>query len=159
MKTNKCLSDTEIQIFIDGEFSTERHKELQRHLADCEQCSARLAEQKGWIEFVISSLKKEIAEKDIAIPPFNTGLPQARNKNIKINFRSFLKITAVIAVLVGGYLILDKKEPNPYAPTAQDLLLWEETMRGDDANQVWHHRTISAMETNVEGEVITIKID
>ncbi|MCC7318145.1 MAG: hypothetical protein IT219_06395, partial [Bacteroidales bacterium] len=76
MKTAKCLSDKEMQLFIDGVFSTEKQLEYKTHLADCEQCSARLAEQKGWIEFVISSLKKEIAEKDIAIPPFNTGLPQ-----------------------------------------------------------------------------------
>jgi len=159
MKTAKCLSDKEIQLFIDGEFPIEKQLEYKTHLAGCEQCSARLAEQKSWIEFVNSSLKTGLAEKDIAIPPFNNGLPLARNKSIKINFRSLLKVAAVIAVLLGGYLILDKKETNPYAPTAQDLLLWEEAMMGDDANQVWHHRTISAMETNVEGEVITIKID
>lgn len=159
MKTAKCLSDNEIQLFLDAEFSAEKQLEYKTHLEICEQCSARLTEQKSWIELVNSSLKTEFAEKDIAIPPFNNGLPLARNKSIKINFRALLKVAVVIAVLLGGYLILDKKGTNPYAPTAQDLLLWEEAMMGDDANQLWHHHTISAMETNVEGEVITIKIN
>lgn len=159
MKTDKCLSDNEIQLFLDSEFSTEKQLEYKMHLTICEQCSARIVEQKSWIQFVKSSLKTELAEKDIVIPPFNTGLPLVRHKNIKINFRSLLKIAAVITILLGGYLILGKKETNPYAPTAQELLLWEESMMGDDANQVWHHRTISAMETNVEGEVVNININ
>ena len=157
MKTNKCLSDKEIQLFLDGEASPERHQELQKHLAECEQCSIKVADQRRWIEFVNSSLKGEAVEKDFPIPPFKSGLPPT--KSIKINFGSLLKIAAVIAVMLSVYLIADKKEPPAYKPNAQELLLWEETMLGDDANYVWHDRTISAMETNAEGEVISIEIN
>ena len=159
MKINKCLSDKEIQLFLDGEVSAESHRELQKHLAECEHCSTRLAEQRRWIEFVNSSLKGEAIERNIPIPPFKSGLPPAKSKSIKINFRSLLKIAAVIAVILSVYLIAEKKETQAYKPTAQELLLWEETMLGDDANHVWHERMISSMETNAEGEVITIQIN
>ncbi len=159
MKTNKCLSDNEIQLFLDGEVSAGRYQELQKHLSECIHCSAKLAEQRRWIEFVNSSLKGEAVEKDIPIPPFKSGLPPTKSRTIKINFRSLLKIAAVIAVMLSVYLITEKKETPAYEPTAQELLLWEETMLGDDANHVWHDRTISAMETNAEGEVISMEIN
>lgn len=159
MKTNKCLSDNEIQLFVDGEVAPERHQELKKHLAECAQCSIRLAEQRKWIELVNSSLKGEAIEKDVLIPPFKSGLISAKSKTIKVNFRSLLKIAAVIAVMLSVYLIAERKETPAFKPTAQELLLWEETMLGDDANYVWHDRAISAMETNAEGEVISIQIN
>ena len=106
-----------------------------------------------------SSLKGEAIEKDVQIPPFKSGLIPAKSKTIKVNFRSLLKIAAVIAVMLSVYLFAEKKETQAYKPTAQELLIWEETMLGDDANHVWHERVISTMETNAEGEVITIQIN
>jgi hypothetical protein len=132
---------------------------LQKHLAECEKCSTRITEQRRWIEFVYSSLKGEEVEKDIVIPPFKKDLSPAKSKFIKISFRFLLKIAAVIAVMVSVYLIAEKKETPAYQPTAQELLLWEETMQGDDANQVWHDRTITVMETNSAGEVVNIEIN
>lgn len=159
MKTNKCFSDNEIQFYLDSELSAESHQELQKHLAECEKCSTRITEQRRWIEFVHSSLKGEEVEKDMVIPPFKKELSPAKSKPIKLNFRFLLKIVAVIALLVSVYLIAEKKETQAYQPTAQELLLWEETMQGDDANQVWHDRTITAVETNSAGEVVNIEIN
>mgnify|MGYP000885556417 CR=1 FL=1 len=154
MKTNKCLSDNEIQLYLDSEISTERHQELQKHLVECQTCSYRVAEQRRWIEFVYSSLKGEEIEKNIVIPPFKKDLSPAKSKSKKINFRFLLKIAAVIAVMASVYLIAEKKETPAYQPTAR-----EETMRGDDANQVWHDRTITVIETNSAGEVVNIEIN
>jgi anti-sigma factor RsiW len=159
MKTSKCLSDNEIQLYLDSEISAERHQELQKHLVECQTCSNKVAEQRRWIEFVHSSLKGAEVEKDIEIPPFKKELSPAKSKFIKFNFRFLLKIAAVIAVMVSVYLIAEKKETQAYQPSAQELLLWEETMQGDDANQVWHDRTITVMETNSAGEVVNIEIN
>ena len=60
----------------------------------------------------------------------NTGLPVEKSNFIKIGFRIILKITALIAVMVGAYITAEKYTIEPYTSKAQELPLWKEIILG-----------------------------
>ena len=56
---------------------------------------------------------------------YNNGLPVTESLFIKLKFRIILKITALIARMVGTYIAAKKHITESYRPKGQELLLWE----------------------------------
>lgn len=156
LKKNKCLTDKDIQVFIDHELPSAERQEVQMHLDNCADCSAMVQDQIYWINKVKLSIRN-IEVQSIGIPPMKSGLPAKKNRNTKTYLMKFLKIAAVLVVLLGSYFMLKEKEKPAYKPSAQDLMIWEENAMGNDANQIWHSRLISVTETNAKGETISVE--
>jgi hypothetical protein len=156
LKRNKCLTDKDIQLFIDNGLPPAVHQELQKHLDTCADCSVMVQNQIKWIKKIKTSLgNKEV--QDGEVPPFELKLIVKQNRIPRIYFRRILKIAALLIVLLGSYFMLNEKNKPVYKPTAQDLMLWEENAMGNDANQIWHSRTFLMTETNSKGETVSVE--
>lgn len=59
-----CLN-TEISAYIDGELSPSEEIDLEKHMAACRDCSARLNQQKSFLSALSASLE---CEKEIELP-------------------------------------------------------------------------------------------
>ena len=142
MKTNaKCIDDLTVQRYIDGELTESERILIDMHLSICRPCADKIQEQAQWVGLVKCSLEKRFVEST-EIPEFKIDI-NPENRRIKSEWlRSFLKIAAIIAVILGGTFLLTKKQNPVYQPTAEDIELWMEATSGNDANYDWHQRQI-----------------
>jgi len=141
-----CLTDNTIQLYSDNELPENERIMVEQHLEQCPGCSLKVQKHTEWINHFKLAMGKPSG--------INTGIPDLRTTNTLMtkNFvMPLLKIAAAIILILGGYFIVQYNNIKTYQPTASDLLLWEETVSGDDANYKWHNRNVSILFLNKEG--------
>lgn len=158
MGTNKCLSEKIIQHFIDNELDKEGLISTMQHLKTCSLCAENVKAQRDWANLVKASARNNVSSSENPILLNEIMLNKNWNRPQRFNIHKLTKIAALLILFFGSYLLFREKEAETYQPTAQELLLWEQHTMGDDANQIWHDRMISAVETNAGGEVLQIDI-
>ena len=156
METNRCLSETTIQHFLDNELDTESQVLISAHIETCESCSGKVKAQREWVKLVKASVRSSNSSSGIHIPLQRAKLNKKWYWPGKFNYANLTKIAAIIIFSLGSYWFFLQKDEVSYTPSPQELLLWEQRTMGDDANQIWHDRMISSIETNAGGEVIHI---
>lgn len=95
MKNMKCISDEQIQNFIDNQYSSNKNQLIKMHLAECISCKNRVKKQKLLVETLNKNLK---INEDIHVPEFKKP-EQKANSLTKHNTFIWLKVSAVLIPL------------------------------------------------------------
>lgn len=147
MIKNKHLSGQIIQTFLDGELYESERNAVEQHLATCRECQQEIKIRADWASRVKVSLS-DGSFNEPEIPEFRIVQPGKRNL-----LPSLLKIAALVLLLLGIAQLFHKEKEIAYEPTVHDLLLWEETSTGNDANYLWHNRQIIVQIAGENGEM------
>lgn len=156
IQKSDCLEDTVIQLFIDGELDESSRKRVEQHLLSCSECAQRKNEMADWANQVKRALR-ESAVGSFEFQEFELPQINGDKKTRKFRMSPFLKIAALLVFILGGYFLLQK--PQNYHPTSSDLLTWEETSVGNDANKAWHDRQITIVITDKNGEISYLNVN
>lgn len=143
MTTNtQCITDLTTQQYIDGELTETERILVEEHLSACRSCADKIQKRAQWVGLVKCSLEKKNVEST-EIPEFKLDAnPIDRRIKPKI-VRSFLKMAAIVTVILGSTFLLTKNKALVYQPTEDDVELWLEATSGNDANYDWHQRQMS----------------
>lgn len=148
----KCLTDSSIQLFIDGELDKPKIKLVEQHLSTCPDCRKKVDEQSAWANEVKRAINLISVSKN-EIPEFTGNLKPKNSRTIRHEIFPFFKIAALFVLMFGTYLILLENQKSSYKPSSSDILLWEAAAAGDDANRAWHERQITTLITDQNGEI------
>ena len=120
-----CLSDKEIQEYIDGECSN--RQEVDQHLQNCAVCFRKTEKKKQFIEMLINEYNHSYNYS--IIPEFKT--PQtivSQNKNLK---KRILLISVAAAAAILFFLMIAPDTPDK----KPELLMYYELEMEIDANK------------------------
>lgn len=159
MKERKqCLADFEIQALIDGELSVGDRDIINQHAEECSGCTLRIEEMVQWTVLVKQSIGG--ADPSVAQVPVYAGKEGVQTeRRIGRLIRRLAGIAALIALVAITTTIISDRGNDHYKPTAYDLMLWEENSAGNDANRLWHNRSVTIMITGPDGEVEIINLN
>ena len=156
VKKSSCLEDDTIQLFIDNELDESTRKTVEMHLLSCGECAQKKNEMADWAIEVKRALREnaagsfEFKELELSENRANKTLPRHR-------ISPFLKIAALLIFILGGYFLLQKHKS--FRPSSSDLMTWEETVVGNDANRAWHDRQITILITDKNGKISYLNVN
>jgi len=146
----ECISDRTILLYQDNQLDETTKKQVDQHLSECAACASKAYEMAQWAAKVKQSLAG--SPMNVEIPEFIYPAALQPNKEKRIRIYSTLKIAALIAIIISGYLVITEKQRIGYQPGEYEMMLWEEVSSGDDANQTWHSRELPILITDSRGE-------
>jgi hypothetical protein len=157
-RRKRCLADFEIQSLIDGELSVDDRNVFNRHAEECSMCSGRIEETRQW-KLRIKMAMQRVEPASALVPEFAGKAGSLPKKHIGRLVRRLAGIAALVALAVIMTTIISDRSIEKYKPTAHDLMLWEENSLGNDANRLWHNRSVTIMITGPKGEVEIINLN
>jgi len=145
-----CLTDNELQSYLDKELHDSKYQEADNHLKTCDQCASvyeRLKKNKAEIFGLLDELNQ--FEKPISIPNFKPT--QARHK--KIFIFKVAAIAASLLLLIGFGFVLQRRNviQNQNLNIAKANI---EINRNADPNQMYHNKQMSVIITDASGDVV-----
>ncbi|MCD6659124.1 MAG: hypothetical protein LT105_03090 [Lentimicrobium sp.] len=160
MGTNKCLSEQEIQHFLDNELTRQEQLQILQHIKNCTFCAGKINTQRDWAYQVKLSLRNDALTNGSysTLPSIKLTEKYLRIRKLRYYKLVLTKLAAIVILFIGTYWFFNQQKNNYYEPNAQELLLWEQKMTNDDANQIFHDQMISTMEINAAGEMLNIEI-
>lgn len=158
IRNSNCLKDETIQLYIDNELDESVRKIAEQHIASCPDCTLKINEMAGWASLVKHALKEKPLV-NFEFQEFKLTEKSLERKSLWIRVSPLLKIAALFIFILGGYFLFQKEQPKIYQPSSSDLLIWEETSGGNDANHVWHDRQITILITDEKGKINYLNID
>jgi hypothetical protein len=159
MKERKrCPGEYEIQALIDGELSAADREMVIGHAEKCRDCDAKIEEMTKWSMRVKQSVRSS-DPAEIPVPQWavKEGIPGGKRTGRLV--RQIAAAAALIALIVMTTTIITDRDNESYKPTAYDLLIWEENSAGNDANRLWHNRSVTVMITGPDGETEIINLN
>lgn len=153
-----CMKDKTIQLFIDNELAESDRKMAEQHIVSCPDCAKKMNEMTSWSGQVKSALGEKHVD-GIEFQEFKLPEMPVDEKSFKSRFSPLLKIAALLIFIWGGYFLLQKQQPKIYHPSGTDLLIWEETSAGNDANRAWHDRQITILITDENGKINYLNVN
>ena len=143
-----CLTNEELQLFIDNELQQSKKEEFNLHLQECKSCAQRLKEHKEFIALIISQINTDAPTVDVVPPFLGTEVKPVKRKRINV----WLKVAAIILPLIVFYGIYSNRgettENKRFTITAEDIMQYEAYNTNIDANTACQ-----------QGMVITTVID
>ena len=104
----KHLSDSEIQVYIDGELSPRQANRVEQHLQQCQDCAARVEEQRARIRLVRSAWGSlscpEI--KPFRFPTQTTRINVRTASASPLNRNRWLRIASSVAAVIVLFLVI-----------------------------------------------------
>lgn len=146
----KCLSRTEMQEYIDREIGPAGEAEVQRHLTDCEKCSALFRQASEDRDMINKFLEQaDILNETDAIPEFKPTAVE-RKPNIFYRFVPFL-----IAASIIGFIFLFRFDQVPISEEIPESeIIMNEYLDGKDLNRMWHDKSQIFILQDEKGNVI-----
>ncbi len=95
--TSRCLSEQEVQTYLDGNIDKELRLRVENHLLDCELCSDAMD---GFQEMGFSSLQLELPESFFQTNDSQTLAPKPK---VRMLTRTLLRVAAVVSILLVSY--------------------------------------------------------
>lgn len=158
IRNSNCLKNNTFQLYIDNELDEPAQKIAEQHIASCSDCSLKINEMTSWA----SQVKYALKEKPLAsfeFQEFKLTEMSLERKSLWIRVSPLLKIAALLIFIFGGYFLFQKEQPEIYQPSISDLLIWEETSGGNDANRAWHDRQITILITDEKGKINYLNVN
>jgi len=98
----KCIDDELIQKYIDGESDSQEKVLIEKHLADCSQCTENVAKQKSFAVAIKSEIGNWGRKPDI-IPEFIA--PSVRKHRLNLKIRHYIyAVSVACAILLFLYI-------------------------------------------------------
>lgn len=158
IRNYNCLKDETIQLYIDNELDESARKIADQHIASCSDCTLKINEMVDWANQVKHALK-ERPVASFEFQEFKLAEMSLERKSLWIRVSPLLKIAALLIFIFGGYFLFQKEQSEIYQPSSSDLLIWEETSGGNDANRAWHDRQITILITDEKGKINYLNIN
>ena len=146
----KCLSRTEMQEYIDSEIGPAGEAEVQRHLTDCEKCTALFRQASEDRDKINKFLEQaDILNETDAIPEFKPPAVE-RKKNIFYRF-----VPVLVAASIIGFIFLFRfdRKPVPEKVPEAEIIMYE-YLDGKDLNKMWHDKSQIFILQDEKGNVI-----
>lgn len=115
-----CLTNKQLQEFIDLEVSSHQQERYEQHLSKCQHCKNRYNEQKEWTELIKGQVLK--ATPTITqVPDFNAPTLSASRKLYRIPL--WAKVAAVMIPAICFWRMSDKNEEQYFQTAYNDSLI------------------------------------
>lgn len=147
----KCLTNEQIQRFIDAEMPSLQPEQFQ-HLTSCTSCQELYKEQK-----VLAKLIKEqinsVAKSPERIPEFQipASIPPTASR-VK-RFPLWAKVAALLIPAYFVWKMANKPVEREFNPTAESIQMYE-MCNGVDANTAFQENMITTTVTDENGKVV-----
>ena len=131
-----CLSREDLQKFIDREYDPVEQDEIFRHLQDCNECSALLAEaesDKALVQQLFAVL--DSGDEDVPVPEFQRPVPSRKRQILWI-----LAPDMAAASFIGVILLLQTHKERPANEIPGPEMFLHEFRQGKDLNEIWHEK-------------------
>ena len=128
-----CLSDREIQEYIDNEYSTRQFAE--QHLQQCSACSHKEQKKRQFLDLVINEYNHLYTYSNI--PEFK--IPQTTFSGYKKIRTRILLFTATAAAAIIFFLMIAPQKPERQT----DFLMFYELEMEIDANKPFHDQNLN----------------
>jgi hypothetical protein len=150
----KCLTNSDIQYFIDKELSIGRMKGIEVHLQQCEKCKGKLdiaQKDKNQVFTLLDTLL--LSEKKIDIPPFIPAITRAGNKRLY----ALISVAATALILFGvGSFYTHQKRITERQNNIKKASI--EVTRNMEPNKMVQQKQIIMIITNNSGDVIETSV-
>ena len=150
-----CLNRYEIQSYIDYEVSHKEMTEFEKHLENCETCSALFSSSKKEISTLNQLLAKtELTDKEIVVPKF-------RCQHLKTNKHAWiirLSAAASLLLIVGAFLTFNHHSAKGRQFTKSEMEV-ERYLYQSDPNRLWNEKQPIITVTDGKGEIIYSSIN
>ncbi len=145
-----CLSETEIQQYLDHELTRERLHEVEQHLKECSVCKATYNQAQESKSQIFAFLD-EYASFDIP-----QQIPVFKIEPKKRSFKKYILVTSVAAsmLLFIGIGIRISNQRNNQKRLNNITKASFEITRNTDLNKMIHNKKIIVVTTNSAGEII-----
>lgn len=146
-----CLTEGEIQSYLDGELLDLDFVTAKEHLISCPHCSQalqRLQSNKAEIFEILNQLDQHY--RTIEIPAFKPNVA----KNNRISIIAISSIAASILIFLGLFNLNQNKKKVQYEQTLNVEKATIELTRNLDPNKMNHENKMIIVITNDEGEVV-----
>ena len=130
-----CLSDSQIQEYIDEEISSEEKLELEDHLAHCEKCRMKIIQQEQFVNQFITDWGSDLEE--IPVPPFKPKNMPLQSKKMKV--RRFIWTGAAALIILYLFTYSPSRKTTSKEPQSHHYLEFEYEI---DANKPWAEQEI-----------------
>jgi len=158
IRNSNCLKSETIQLYIDNELEESARKIAEQHIALCSDCTLKINEMADWVNQVKHALK-ERPVASFEFQEFKLTEKSLEKKSLRVWVSPVLKIAALFIFIFGGYFLFQKEQSKIYQPSSSDLLIWEETSGGNDANHAWHDRQITILITDEKGKINYLNVN
>jgi predicted anti-sigma-YlaC factor YlaD len=144
---NNCLSDEMLQHYIDEELSLNEQIKIEKHLAECEYCSAKFQDKKKLIE-LLSNGVPSVKDNEIIVPDFHPPEKQKLEGRKKKHIY-WWSTAASILILISLFLFKNTDDTDINLE-----YVYKEMNEEIDANKPWHEQTTTIYILNESGEII-----
>ncbi|MEI8046116.1 MAG: zf-HC2 domain-containing protein [Bacteroidota bacterium] len=150
----KCLSETELQEYLDGELLDEILNEVQEHLNVCPDCMENFCKAQESKSRVFTFLDELAAfDMPLEVPVFKISKKKRRMKKLVL----ITSIAASILLSIGiGIRINNQKTTQKQMDNITKAMY--EITRNTEPNKMMHDKQIIIVVTNSSGEVIETSI-
>ena len=145
-----CLSETEIQKFLDHELTEDRFYEAEQHLKDCSVCMETYNQAKESKSQIFAFLDEYISfDSPMDVPVFKV-------ETKKSSLKKYILITSIAAsmLLFIGIGIQINNQKNRQKQMNNITKATYEITRNTDLNKMVQNKQIIVVTTNSKGEVI-----
>lgn len=149
-----CLTDEQLQLFIDNELEPQIKDLTLLHINTCEECRNRYTAKKEFVEMIRNELNAPVPTGKL-IPPFRYKKKPKLHKFVSI----LLQVAAVLipTLIVIKYTIGNGTESN-FKPSHQDLMRYELNNTNVDANTAYQENMIITTVKDSKGNIINYQL-
>lgn len=139
----KHIDEITIQKYIDNELSPEERSMVEMHLAECQECSEHIENQRVFVDKIKKSLDGLVPKNDF-VPAFHITPRQTKSRTLRIALIS--SITTACAILLTFFIIKGFQKPEPKDNfEIYDFITIEEY----DANKPMTEQLFTYIENNI----------
>jgi len=147
----KCLTNEQIQRFIDGEMPSLQPEQFQ-HLTSCTSCQELYKEQKVLAQLIKKQINS-VANSPERIPEFQIPASIMHTVPRVKRFPLWAKVAAMLIPACFVWKMTDKPNEKEFKPTAESIQLYE-MCNSVDANTAFQENMIVTTVTDDKGKVI-----
>jgi len=147
----KCLTNEQIQRFIDGEMPSLQPEQFQ-HLTSCTSCQELYKEQKVLAQLIKEQINS-VANSPERIPEFQISASITPAAPRVKRFPLWAKVAALLIPACFVWKMANKPEEKEFKPTTESIQLYE-MYNSLDANTAFQENMIVTTVTDDKGKVV-----
>lgn len=143
----KCLNNTIIQRYIDGETKIAENLNVEQHISVCEKCAHRIEEQKRFIAYFKNHT--DVNTNSITIPEFRKPeIVPLSHFNIRKKY--IIQIAAAASVLFVIFFGLHQKKPK------EKYIIIYGMSNNFDANKAYYEQESDFLVIDQDGNIVNL---
>jgi predicted anti-sigma-YlaC factor YlaD len=146
----KCIDNSLIQRYIDGETDIRETEQIENHIANCSSCADKIEEKKAFAHAIKNELQK-LSSPFVAVPEFTIPVTQKRRLNSNFKRIAYIASAACVAALMLFVLLPERHENG----TENQFVMYS-VIKDFDANRTFSQQDKSIYILDNNGNIIEI---